>query len=222
MKRNTKSDMKEKNNKPLGAIYVLSGDTPTQASNKKSSSASAASKKVSKVKILEAADKPPTKKDLVDDIENKVEQLEGMMEGEDEDMVISDNFKVTSKSTRLNNCLQLVNFVQLPRLIFAPSRKKQSSNQGDKSPLLLKLLGGLNKEEKINPYTDLLKASRDGLEDITIEVFDHEETPLMKFTLIEPRIHAIDFGDFALERKEFREIKVEFDYEYIAINDEEL
>ena len=214
MKRDTKSKTSEKNHNARGAVYVLSGES--QTAPKKSSGSS---KKVSKVKILEAADKAPTKKDLVEDIENKVEQLEDMNE---DDMVISDNFKVTSKSTRLNSCLQLVNFVQLPRLIFAPSRKKQSSNQGDKSPLLLKLLGGLNKEEKINPYTDLLKAARDGLDDITIEVFDHEDALLMKYTLKEPRIHAIDFGDFALERKEFREIKVEFDYEYIVINDEEL
>ena len=179
-------------------------------------------------KVINKADKKSTVETLKEEINPSLlrqgNEDEESIDDEDE-IILMDRFKVTSDSDSLNKCLQLTTFVQLPRFIFSPSMKKQMSTQGDKSPLSLKILGGIDKAQKINPYAALAKSSREGkLSDLTVELFDDEDNSIMTFKFLEPRIHAIDFGDFSIKRDptELREIKVEFDYEHIEINDEEL
>jgi len=46
----------------------------------------------------------------------------------------------------------------------------------------------------------------------------------MKLELLSPRVAAIDYGDLSTKRdpSEFREIKVEFDYDFLSINKENI
>ena len=143
-------------------------------------------------------------------------------EEDDSDKVLSDRFKLITKSVSLTRCFELVAEVHLPKIVFQPSMKKQNSSRANKSPLSVFIFGGVNREEKINPYLDLLKASRDGLENLEVHLLDKNDESIMTLSLLNPRIAAIDFGDLAAERKEFRQIKIEFEYDLIEINGETL
>jgi len=136
-----------------------------------------------------------------------------------EETVFSDCYRVRSKGL---TCLELVSTVRLPRYVFNPSYLKQSGTQGTKGFVIMEIMGGIDNTRKINAYLDILKAARDGLVDFYVDLLDENNKPLMTISLTEPRINAIDFGTFEMEREEVRTIKVEIDYQTLTIDNQSI
>jgi len=192
---------------------------PKKMAKKKVSSKSTASKGNKSNKIMKSFIPGPIDKDLqIDPLLTPTEAGSLIPSSPEEDEVVySDNFRVKSSSIK---CVDLISDIQLPKFGFIPSMRQQNSSQGAKQFVLIEVMGGIDPKGKINAYTDLLKASRDGIKDFSIELLGEKDEVIMTMVLDEPRVHAIDFGDLSMERDQVRTLKVEIDYTTFTIDGE--
>lgn len=103
--------------------------------------------------------------------------------------------------------------VDLPKYIMKPTSTRPAPH--DKSNLLLTFHG------EPHLYPQMAKAMLEGTKKITVTILAEEEENNSQWVFLDPRIHAIDFGNLAGQREDTREISVEFAYKKIRINDVE-